>query len=175
MTSCTVRAVPLPPQSELASLFNGAHLADAFAITLSEGVPLDIDSLARAILGAPSLWFRVLLACRDVLVTPFGIKTSAQLRSELLATSAAHIDFFPILSREAHELVIGAQDRHLDFRTSVLLRGTAVDGQHEVVATTVVRCHNPFGHVYLFLIAPFHRLVVRSNLARAAAKGWRHT
>lgn len=175
MTSCAVRAVPLPRESELAGLFNGAHLADAFAITLSAGAPLDIDLLARAFLGDPSPWFRALLACRDALVTPFGVKTSARLRSELRARSAPHIDFFPIISREGHELVIGEDDRHLDFRTSVLLRGAAVDGKHEVVATTVVRCHNSFGHLYLFLIAPFHRLVVRSNLARAAAKGWRHT
>ena len=39
--------------------------------------------------------------------------------------------------------------------------------------TTAVHCHNLFGRVYLFVISPFHRLVVRSALARAAARGWR--
>ncbi len=39
--------------------------------------------------------------------------------------------------------------------------------------TTAVRCHNLFGRVYLFVISPFHRLVVRSVLARAAGRGWR--
>jgi hypothetical protein len=41
-----------------------------------------------------------------------------------------------------------------------------------VVLTTVVHCHNLFGRIYLRVISPFHRLVVRSNLARAARKGW---
>lgn len=33
--------------------------------------------------------------------------------------------------------------------------------------------HNRFGRLYIVVIAPFHRLVVRSALARAAARGWR--
>ena len=37
-----------------------------------------------------------------------------------------------------------------------------------LVATTVVHCHNRLGHAYLTAIRPFHRLVVRSNLRRAA-------
>jgi hypothetical protein len=171
MTTPKARAVPLPPESRIAGLFDGAHLTDAFAITLPEGAPLDIEVLARAVLGNHSWWFLALLACRDALVAPFGVKTSAQLRSEQHARGTAHIDFFPIVSCDGNELVIGVDDRHLDLRVSVLLRGTQV-GQHEVVATSVVHCRNRFGRVYLFVIAPFHRLVVRSNLERAA-KGWR--
>jgi hypothetical protein len=40
------------------------------------------------------------------------------------------------------------------------------------VATTVVHCHNTLGRVYLAVIAPFHRRIVRSALQRAARRGW---
>jgi hypothetical protein len=35
-----------------------------------------------------------------------------------------------------------------------------------------VQCHNLLGRVYLLVIAPFHRMVVRSTLHRAARAGW---
>jgi hypothetical protein len=79
----TVRAVGSPLQSVIAGLYDGADLADAFAIMLPDVIAADIDQLARAVLGNPSWWFRALLACRDALVAPFGVKTSAQLRAQL--------------------------------------------------------------------------------------------
>jgi hypothetical protein len=35
-----------------------------------------------------------------------------------------------------------------------------------------VHCHNLLGRAYLFVIAPFHRLVVKASLRRAAHIGW---
>lgn len=167
------RTVALPHDSMLAELYDGAALADAFAITLPATCVADIDLHARAVLGSPSWWFRALLACRDALVLPFGIKTSSQLRSQMQDAAAPHIDFFPIVSRTDRELVIGADDRHLDFRTSVLVRKLWPGAQGELIVTTVAHSHNRFGRLYLLVIAPFHRLVVCANLQRAAARGWK--
>lgn len=173
MTKYPVRAVALPAESDIAHLFAGAHLADAFAITLPAGVSQDTEVLARAVFGHPAPWFRALLACRDAIVGPFGVKTSAQIRHAMKGDgSATHIDFFPIVARRAHELVVGEDDRHLDFRASVLQRACADGEGRELVATTAVHCHNLFGRAYLLAISPFHRLVLRSSLARAAARGW---
>jgi hypothetical protein len=165
-----VRAVALPAESRVAGLFESAHFADAFAVTLPPGTPLPIESLAQAVFGDPSWWFRALLKSRDLLVAPFGVKSSNTLRAEVQASGKAHIDFFPVLSRSEHELVLGENDQHLNFKASVLVRALADDARRELVATTVVHCNNRFGHVYLFVIGPFHRLVVRSSLARAARK-----
>uniref|UniRef100_UPI004039715D DUF2867 domain-containing protein n=1 Tax=unclassified Variovorax TaxID=663243 RepID=UPI004039715D len=164
----------LPAESEIAHLFVGAHLADAFGITLPADAPQDTEALARAVFGHPAPWFRVLLALRDAIVRPFGVKTSAQVRRALGSEAAAtHIDFFPILARRPGELIVGEDDRHLDFRASVLQRPLAGGPGRELVTTTAVHCHNRFGRLYIVVIAPFHRLVVRSALARAAARGWR--
>jgi hypothetical protein len=38
-----------------------------------------------------------------------------------------------------------------------------------LIATTAVRCHNLLGRAYLWMITPFHHLVVRAKLGRAAA------
>ncbi len=152
-----------PPESRLATLYPGANLADAYAIALPPHATPDITRLARAVLAQQIPVFRLLLRLRDRIMAPFGVKTSRQ-----VAASAApvHIAFFPVLATHLNELIVGEDDTHLDFRASVLRRDT------ELVLTTVVHCHNRLGRLYLRAILPFHRLIVRTLLARAARTGW---
>ncbi|UXH76527.1 DUF2867 domain-containing protein [Roseateles amylovorans] len=163
------RRVSPPPQSQLAASVASAHLADAFAITLADHAPSDAMTLARAALSDPPRWFRVLLGLRDALVRPFGLKTTAAMRDHLARSGVAHVDIFRVLSSTPDEVVFGEQDRHLDFKLSILVR--PIDGGgREAVATTVVHCHNALGKVYLGLILPGHVVVVRSHLAAAAKR-----
>ena len=168
-----VREVPPPAESGVASWFD-ADLADAFAVPVdaADGAK-GIDNLARSALGDPAPWVRLLLGLRDALVAGFRVKTSQEVRRAAIADNAERIDFFRIRARSDRELILGEDDRHLDFRLSLLLRARADGSGDELVATTVVRCHNALGRVYLALIARFHRLVVISNLSRASNKGWR--
>ena len=169
-----VREVPPPAESGVASWFGAADLADAFAVPIdaADGTK-GVDSLARSALEDPAPWIRLLLGLRDALVAGFGVKTSQEVRRAAITDNAERIDFFRILARSDRELILGEDDRHLDFRLSLLLRARPDGSGDELVATTVVRCHNALGRVYLALIARFHRLVVISNLSRAANKGWR--
>ena len=168
-----VREVPPPAESGVASWFDG-DLADAFAVPIDAAdVGKGIDNLARSALADPAPWIRLLLGLRDALVAGFRVKTTQEVRRAAIADTAERIDFFRILSRSDRELILGEDDRHLDFRLSLLLRARPDGSGDELVATTVVRCHNALGRVYLALIARFHRLVVITNLSRAANKGWR--
>jgi hypothetical protein len=167
-----VREVPPPAESGVASWFD-ADLADAFAVPIDPAdVAKGIDNLARCALD-PAPWIRLLLGLRDALVAGFGVKTTQEVRRAAIADKAERIDFFRILARSDRELILGEDDRHLDFQLSLLLRARPDGSGDELVATTVVRCHNALGRVYLAMIAQFHRLVVISNLSRAANKGWR--
>jgi hypothetical protein len=169
-----VREVPPPAESGVASWFDAADLADAFAVPIDAAdAAKGVDSLARSALEDPAPWIRLLLGLRDALVAGFGVKTSREVRRAAIADNAERIDFFRILARSDRELILGEDDRHLDFRLSLLLRVRPDGSGDELVATTVVHCHNALGRVYLALIARFHRLVVISNLSRASNKGWR--
>ena len=94
---------------------------------------------------------------------PLGVKSSGEVRR--LRGGRDRIDFFPVLACSANEIILGADDRHLDFRLS-LLRRPAAQGMPVLIATTVVHCHNRLGRWYLAAIMPFHRLIVRSSLRR---------
>ena len=169
-----VREVPPPAESGVAGWFDAADLADAYAVPIGAAdVAKGIDNLARSALADPAPWIRLLLRLRDALVAGFRVKTTQEVRRAAIADNAERIDFFRILARSDRELILGEDDRHLDFRLSMLLRARPDGSGDELVATTVVRCHNALGRVYLALIARFHRLVVITNLSRASNKGWR--
>ncbi len=163
-----VRCEP-PRRSRIADWYDGADLLDCYAAPLPSGHDGDIRTVGQAILGRPSWWFRSLLAIRDGFARSAGLQTTADIRRSVPADT--RIGFFPIRSRSADEIVLGEDDRHLDFRLSLLVERSAA-GAGTVLATTVVRCRNRLGHAYLAAITPFHHVVVRSSLRRAEAAGF---
>ena len=161
-----VRSVPLPTTSALAASYRGADLADAYAIALPEDCTSDIAALAKAARATQAPWVNALLGLRDAIMAPFGVKTSRQLGRR----GAGRVGIFPVWSTSVDEIILGEDDTHLDFRASVLRRPAKTGS--ELVVTTVVHCHNMLGRTYLAMITPFHILVVRSGVSRAARRGW---
>ncbi|WP_246675985.1 DUF2867 domain-containing protein [Mesorhizobium sp. B2-5-4] len=107
------------------------------------------------------------ITIRHKLVAGFGLKTSSELRDDV---ATDRIDFFRVYDRRRHEIVLGEDDRHLDFRLSVLVEESA--SCRRLVATTVVTFNHLGGQAYIAGIAPFHRLIVKSSLRRAERSGW---
>ncbi|WP_226929279.1 DUF2867 domain-containing protein [Janthinobacterium aquaticum] len=159
-----VRKVELPRQASIAGLYPGSHLADAYQIALGPRAHgMDMESLARVLLGSQPRWAQALMVLRDAIVAPFGIKTA----SELAGGEGGRIGIFRIYSVTDDEIVVGEDDSHLDFRLSML---RSADGSvyGSVTLASAVHCHNRIGRAYIFLIRPFHELIVRRSLTRAA-------
>src|SRR5882762_1052672 len=141
------RAVPVPSDSALAPLDVGAEV------------------LARVLFERQAGWIRALTWVRDVVMATIGVKSSRAIGAAAAARGSV-IGYFPLLSKSAAELVVGEDDRHLDFRVAILLR-TGAAGGRVLVVVTVVHCHNRLERTYLAVIAPFHRTILRANLERA--------
>ncbi len=170
---CRITAVALPVESELARCYESTHLADAYAIQLPFGSSTRPELLANFIFANPARWVIQLMKVRDVLVSGFGLKTSDQSARAKPDGKARRVGIFRIYNTNAHEIVLGEDDRHLDFRLSVLCTAPPSPlGQHRLTLSTVVHCHNRLGRLYILVIAPFHRAVVKSFLRRAARSGW---
>lgn len=159
------RRVPMPGNSLLAPLYAGADLLDAYAVRLPAGASDDLEVLARAAFQRQAWWIRAPTRLRDGVMATVGAKTSRAVGVAAAARGPV-IGFFPVLSSSATELILGEDDRHLDFRVAVQLRADA--NGRELVAATVVHCHNRLGRIYLATIAPFHRVIVPACLERAA-------
>ncbi|MFZ6843414.1 DUF2867 domain-containing protein [Undibacterium sp. RuTC16W] len=170
-------ASDLPEHSRIAHVYDKPDLADAYAVRLPVNAIDNPELLARFIFAQQAPWVTSLMGLRDVLVAGFGLKTSRQLGAAGASTSARdgqHIQIFRIIEKSADEIVLGENDKHLDFRLSVMLHTTSTHNelQRYLTLSTVVHCHNILGHTYIRLIAPFHRAIVQSFLRRAALKGW---
>ncbi|WP_421871164.1 DUF2867 domain-containing protein [Pararhizobium sp.] len=137
-----------------------ADWADCYEL-LVPGQATTAISAARRALGDFPAWVRALMWLRNVVVSPFGLKGSgAGGKHEM-------IGFFPIISQSSEQAVLGFDDTHLDFRIVVDVRQAGELAQR-VSVTTLVRRKILLGKIYIAVITPFHRLIVKTMLARLA-------
>jgi Protein of unknown function (DUF2867) len=156
----TVREIT--PAIDPGTLLAGAQFADAFRVEIDDRA-LDARRAAERMLAQQPRWIESLTRLRNILVTPFGLKTSGASQT----APREMIGIFPIVSETPGRLIVGLDDKHLDFR---LVVDVATSGAaRNVTATTLVKTHNQLGRTYLAVILPFHRLIVRTLLRQFAA------
>jgi Protein of unknown function (DUF2867) len=156
MTVCEIS-----PDVDKSALLAGAQFIDAFSIMVDGGT-LDARHAAERMVTRQPRWAAALLVLRNMLVAPFGLKTSGAGN----ATPEKMVGIFPVVTETPDRLVAGFNDTHLDFR---LVVDVAASGRGQrVTATTLVLTHNRFGRAYLAVILPFHRLIVPAMLRRVA-------
>jgi hypothetical protein len=68
-----------------------------------------------------------------------------------------------------NELIVGDDDRHLNFRISVYRSSS--NGAEVVTISTAVQINNPVGTAYMAAIKPFHKYLARLMLQRAVDAG----
>jgi len=171
-----VHATAIPQDARILRTYTRSDLSDAYAIALPADAVRDPERLARFLFERPSPWVAALMRLRDTMVRGFGIKTAASMRAALGENhgTGGRIGIFRIYHRDESEIVLGEDDRHLDFRLSVLVQrnGRQESGGATLVVSSVVKCHNRLGCAYLALVAPFHRLIVPATLRRADRASW---
>ena len=145
-------------------LLAGAEFADSYSMTVS-GLSLDAVGATWRVMGRTPRWVAGLMAARNLLVRPFGLKTAPDEASP----PRLRIGMFPVISQSAAQVVLGLNDRHLDFRVLVEVEELGM-GRQAVTASTAVRTHNLLGRVYLAIVKPFHRIIVPAMLAQVVAE-----
>ena len=163
----TVKRTELAGESALHDIFKPGDFLDCYTVAMPPDRPL--GEIAQYILLAMPGWARTLLRIRDRIVHIFGIKTTRDLSQgnsfrKSLAVGG-RVGFMQIRSISEREIILGEDDSHLDFRV-VLRREPGEEGL--VSLATLVHRHNLIGRMYLMLIMPFHKLIVKSRLAAAA-------
>lgn len=148
----TVREVT--PEIDPATLLAGAQFIDAYRVAV-DGAALDARKAAERMFARGPRWIEALLRLRNLVVAPFGLKTSGKGEP----ATGGMIGIFPVVSETPERLVAGFNDYHLDFR--VVVDVAPKGGGQEVTTTTLVLTHNWLGRTYLAVIMPFHRLIAR--------------
>lgn len=119
----------------------------------------DAEHVAHTIMNSLPAWASGLMDMRDRVVGPLGLKTG---KTMMAAPNVEIVGFFPIIAKSPNRILLGEDDRHLDFRVAIDLHQ---DGSGQRVRlSTLVKRNNPLGTGYLAAIMPFHRLIARAML-----------
>ena len=142
----------LPPYSRLHQRISDQDFIDCFSVT-AKATPRHASDIITSFPG----WAGFLLGIRRRIVTGFfGLLHEGE--------SSDKVGPFPVETESEEEIIAGFDDKHLEFRVSVISK----DGK--VYLATWVHPHNLFGWLYLRAIMPFHILIAREALARVQEK-----
>lgn len=142
----------LPQGSVLADRVSPTDFLDCFEVSSD----IAVRKAANIIVDFP-IWAKFLLLIRKVVTVPFGLSNDGP-------PAADKIGPFPVELETENELIAGFNDKHLDFRVSVISQ------DKKVYLATWVHPNNVGGRFYLSVILPFHVLIARNALLRVAAQ-----
>src|SRR6476660_10466481 len=109
-----VKAVALPTQSGVATVYPSTNPADACAIQLPFGTSSDPDVLWRFLISQQPPWIGWLTNVRDAIVACFGLKTAKHLATLSSEAKSDRLGIFKVYGKSENEIVLGEDDRHLD-------------------------------------------------------------
>lgn len=159
-----------PPDGALRQYYVDGDFLDSQCVPLPHPAP-DAAELTVATFFQMPNWVRGLLGLRNLLVGPFGLKTGGtdamQAPTREAINDLSYSGVFGVHSATPDEVILGTNDKHLDFRVSIL-RSEAED---IVAISTWVHPHNLAGRAYLAAVYPFHRIIVARCLANAGRLG----
>jgi len=165
------------------------HHEDRFTMTVTSTLLTistgnDAGVLLAALLGSfidhRHAGVSLVMRLRNWVVRPFRLRTSplaCPVSSLLSATSPGiYAGRYPVHSSHVSadgrtaQVILGADDKHLVFRSSVEVRCLS-NGSVEYALSTRVACRNSFGRVYMALIAGAHRRYIAPRLLQRAVNG----
>lgn len=165
-----IRKSALPPTSILAK--DHYHYVDSFEGDLmAYPQNLSITEIGKAFFSSGPKWIEQLFALRNNLVKRLGLKTPADITDKQAQLAqfngevGERLGLFEVFYRDEKEMVLGEDDKHLNFRVSLFLDDAGTTSlQKRLTITTTVQFHNRWGKLYFLPVKPFHRLIVPTML-----------
>ncbi|CAM1343520.1 DUF2867 domain-containing protein [Tenacibaculum amylolyticum] len=150
-----------------------ASFSDNFRLVSSRlhYVPEPKDAMIAFFLSFPKS-FKFLLNTREFIAKLLGLKTAPKSKKEakieklyqFKGNIGESIAIFEVLDKNAHELLTGQKDSHLDFKLSFIVYKNN-DVTNLEMATTVL-INNKLGKLYFGIVKPFHKFYTKRILKR---------
>jgi hypothetical protein len=169
MKKIVVQEIDIPNTSLAICSLPHIDFADAFKCQLPKNHQ-NIDTVTRAIFLTVPQWITELLELRNAIVRPFGLKTSidADPSNEHELKPGTLVGVFEVLERKLDEIMLGEDDKHLDYRVSIQLKRE--EEKCWVVVSTIVKFNNWLGRIYFVPVKPMHKIIVPAMMRN----GWQN-
>jgi Protein of unknown function (DUF2867) len=162
MEKIAVQETEVPGASLALCSLSSINFADAFKCLSSENQPQNIDSVTRAIFATLPGWIAELLVLRNTIIRPLGLTTSVDSnpidnnQGEL--KPGVTVGVFEVLDRKEDEILLGEDDKHLNYRVSVQLERE--EEKCWIIVSTVVQFNNWLGRAYFVPVKPVHKVIM---------------
>jgi hypothetical protein len=154
------------------------HYIDSYqSLFLAKDENIDITMIGRLFVSSGPKWIDSLLIVRNKIVGIFGLKTSGQLPDAQQQLNSykfevgEQLNIFKLFERTENELILGENDKHLNFRVSLLLEklGNGIN-ERKLSLTTTVKYNNLFGRIYFLPVKPIHNIIVKISIKEIIRK-----
>jgi len=131
---------------------------------------IDISEIGRAFFTSGPKWGKKMFAFRNKAMGIFGLKTGSenetkQTERDFKCEVGERAGLFKVFDKNSNEIVLGEDDKHLDFRVSLLIdRSKKHPEENLLTISTTVKYHNWLGVLYFLPVRPFHKLIVPAML-----------
>ncbi len=162
----------LPDNSILKNSEIRYDYVDSFQGTISDDKNILISTdIGKAFFSSGPKWIGKLFVIRNKIVSIFGLKTSGKVvdRKQQLENfkcePGERLGLFKVFYKTDSEVVLGEDDKHLNFRVSLFLNKHKTNlNKKEIIVSTTVQFNNWFGRLYFLPVRPFHKIIVPTML-----------
>jgi len=161
-----VAKIQMPAESRLYAELGRASFHDAFESDLRDERLTAVEIALRFLRETPA-WVEALLAIRNRAVALAGLRDVGRLGAVDERPAAAYaagdrLSIFNVVSVSEGELVLAADDSHLDARIAFLKRRP--DRRPRYAVCSLVTTHNALGRLYMLPVGRIHPLIVRQAM-----------
>ena len=160
----------LPKDSVLNSKEQKFDYVDSFeADFIDKGNNVNSLTVAKAFFRSAPSWVEYLFEFRNKLVALFGLKISGNVADKHKVLDnfngevGEQIGLFKVFDKTSKEIILGEDDKHLNFRVSLFIEQNAI-GNKKLIISTTVHFNNWFGKLYFLPVRPFHKVIVPTML-----------
>ncbi|WP_171013018.1 DUF2867 domain-containing protein [Arcobacter arenosus] len=143
--------------SKVLEYIDRVDYTDSFETKVSSGET--IKELYLELVNSKSKTTDFLMYIRNKIMSIFGVKTVDKNINDDF-TVGSKIGLFKIYYISDTEIIAGEKDWHLDFCVSFFKK------DDKVMLSTIVKYNNGFGKIYMNIIKPFHKLLVKNSLKK---------
>lgn len=159
----------IPGNSIIGISFGKKDYSDTFKVRVKNPENLSVDHIITKFFSSTPDWVNVLLGIRDSIVKVFGLKTGKDLNQIEIDKNKVYKPgekavFFTVHSRNDNEVVLAEDDKHLNFRTSIMIEMEGSGNLTNVYCSTIVKYNNVGGSLYFTPVKPFHKAIIKTML-----------
>ncbi|WP_420552415.1 DUF2867 domain-containing protein [Tenacibaculum aiptasiae] len=124
----------------------------------------NLEEISNMIFNSNPKWIEKLFTIRNKIAGFLGLQNKLPDDYNENFKVGGYVKFFKIFSISENEVILGADDSHLNFR--VFLKNENIKN-YNIKVITLVELNNLTGKIYMTIVKPFHKLVVKRLVSNA--------